>query len=613
MALRKRRVLRAPWWIIVAIFLVTAFVVGAVVRFAVVEENADHEAVAVETATAVSQELTRSLSRYYTPTVAAGGFLASMREQAAATGMSEQQALADTWPTYAEPLIEYLGPSLLDFQLAPEAIVTYSARPEVNKEALGHNLLVDDARRDQILAAIEDRGPIVAGPLDLLQGGRGLIIRQAVFLPDLAPFEERFVAATGDTTPYEWLDRVPDDFWGMATTVINFDAVADTLTERGFEGTRVGVFPVSTTGDLGESIWGDLPPDASFTDEEIVTLLDGSQWVVRVDIPPSPLSDYWPVLVIALIAAGLVIVLAEFAYRGNRRAKYGFAFSEAISQLTTRQAVLERTSAFLTEIYPGIRGRITSPEPHPCDIGIPVGSEDAAVGTSTTAALEWRVLQAAEVQCVIEVEADGPFHAAELNEIIALIRRILGASLAALGREGHLERRATVDHLTSVFNRSQLEPTFARLQEEADRSESWLVVAYLDIDDFKGVNDSLGHLFGDEVLTTLADALTRSLRATDAVVRLGGDEFIVLATVGNNFQAADLCRRIQQHATAQMTDLARGQRSISVSLGYVTLPGREPMALNDLMSSADAALYEAKASGGAHVREGRLQPQDSIR
>ena len=210
------------------------------------------------------------------------------------------------------------------------------------------------------------------------------------------------------------------------------------------------------------------------------------------------------------------------------------------------------------------------------------------------------------------VEA-GPFPPRELEEIFTLIQRILGASLAALGRQGQLERRAAIDHLTKVYNRTQLVPAFERIHAEAAATDSLLMVACLDIDDFKAVNDSYGHLFGDVVLERLAEQLTVSVRSTDAVVRLGGDEFVVFALVQHTEEAAHVSARLQRRATEALTTLTDGKRSISVSVGYVTAPGREPVSLDDLIKGADVALYEVKTSGGAHVREGTAQTVETIR
>lgn len=591
----------------------SAVIIFALVRTAMAQETVDHEALAAQTASGVSQEMTRSLSRAYTPTVAAEGFIASTRDAIATSGRSEQQALESGWPLYVAPMTEYLGDALLDFQLSPEAIVTYSARPEQNAAALGHNLLVDDERRESIIAAISSRGPIVAGPLDLIQGGRGLIIRQAVFLPGLEPFAARFARASGDTTDYPWLARIPDDFWGMASTVIDFDWLTRSLGELPTSGMRVGLYTVEPDGSAGEVLWGDLPRDAPSMAQQDVVLLDGSELLVRVDYPPKPWWNSWPLIVAGVAVTVVLLILTQIAYRAQRRNQLGFTFSESIRDLTTHEEVLEALSTFLSGIYPGIRGRITSPEPQHHVVSIPVSDESTEEDDDTRKHLQWRVTQSGELQCIIDIDERGPFRVGELQDIIRLVQRILGASLAALGREGHLERRVAVDHLTKVYNRTQLVPAFERLHDEAARSNSLLLVACLDIDDFKAVNDTRGHLFGDRVLQDLADTLMRSVRSSDAVVRFGGDEFVVLASVESYIQAADLCRRIQDRATTSLTSQAHGERTISVSLGYVTVAGREPANLESLLMQADSALYEVKESGGAHVREARPESRDSIR
>lgn len=612
----RRRALSTPWWIVALLLAVAVVTTALSLRVVMDQEDADHQTLGTAAASSVAQDLTRVLSRFYTPTVAAGGFVAGVLEQAGNTGTRPRAALDTTWAPFATPLVRDLGDALLDFQLAPEAIVTYSARPEENAAALGHNLLVDDARRAQIIEAIAARGPIVAGPLDLLQGGKGLIIRQAVFLPGLDPFAERFAEATGDDTDYPWMSQIPDDFWGMTTTVVDFDLLTQSIGQTEGDGLSIGVFTVADDGSVGEPIWGSLTAASAFTSEQELTLVDGSRWLVRVEVPTTPWMHFWPLLLIGLGMTIVFLVLARLAYRAQQRNRIGFTFSESISHLTTRRAVLERTSSFLTELYPGIRGRIISPEPHPETVPIPLHTMTAGEWGDEGSELQWRIVQSGEIQCVIDVEAGGPFHARELDEVIGLVRRILGASLSALNREGQLERRAAVDFLTEAYNRTQLVPVFERLRDDVARSEQWLMVACLDVDDFKGVNDSMGHLFGDEVLKTLTGTLQGSLRSGDAVVRFGGDEFVVMAAVRDPSQARDLCQRLQGQTTHALTLLADGQRSITVSLGFTVAPGREPASMERLLERADSALYAAKKAGGAHVQEDDRETRgtrDSIR
>ncbi len=608
---RRRRVLATPWWIVAGLLLLSIATTALSLRVVAAQNESDEESLATTAASSIAQDLTRTLSRFYTPTVVAEGFVGATIAETRESGRTADEALAGAWASFAAPLADNLGETLLDFQLAPEAIVTYSTRPEENAAALGHNLLIDDDRRDQIIEVIAARGPKFAGPLDLLQGGTGLIIRQAVFLPGLDPFAERFARATGDRTDYEWLDEIPEDFWGMTTTVIDFDGVMQVVGGGLSDDLLMGVFTMNPDGSVGDPVWGDLTAESPYVSEQEVTLVDGSRWLVRVDVPATPWQQYWPLLLIGLAMTLVFLGLARVAYRAHSRNRIGFTFSESISHLTTREAVLEQTSLFLAELYPGIRGRVSIPDQRPHVVTIPLGQE--WVASDGTHSLEWQIVQAGDVQCVIEIDSDGPFHQRELDEVIQLIRRILGTSLAALGRQGQLEHRAATDFLTEAYNRSQLVPVFEQVQSEARRTDRWVTVACLDIDDFKGVNDSLGHLFGDEVLRTLTVTLKSSLRSSDAVVRFGGDEFVVLASVPDPDHAGDLCERLQEQATHALTVLADGQRAITVSLGFTTVPGREPATVEDLLAQADAALYSAKEAGGAHVQKGHPVTQDRIR
>ena len=601
----RRRALKTPWWITASILAASALVTLGLIRFYATEDEASREVSALETASIIGQEFTRELSRFYTPTVSAEGFVAGVRNEIQGTDESEAATLGRAWPLYSAPVVQYLGGPLLDFQLAPEAIVTYSARPQENAAALGHNLLIDDNRRDQVVEAIAARGPIVAGPVNLLQGGRGLVIRQAVFLPGLRPFRERFAEASGDATAYPWLDRIPDDFWGMTTTVIDFDALSSDIGRFTSPGNRVGLFTTDPDGSLGEQVWGDLSADSAYTVEQDLVLLDGSRWKLRASAASTSWWTYWPVLAVMFLGTLILLIVVQLAYRGHRRNRIGYSFSEALSRTTSQHEVLAITSSLLSDLYPGIRGRITAPEPHAALVGIPI--DDEPPGQTGPAPLEWRVEQSGELQCTIGLERSSAFDPREVDEVISLTRRILGASLAALRREGRLERRAAVDALTMAFNRTQLVPAFERLRDEAALSDQWILLACIDIDDFKGVNDTFGHLVGDEALKTLTATLLGSLRVADAVVRFGGDEFVVMAAVQDESRAGDLCERIQRHASRSLSALSEGQRDITVSLGYVLVPALESVTVENALAAADAALYEAKAAGRARVRQGTLR------
>ena len=94
--------------------------------------------------------------------------------------------------------------------------------------------------------------------------------------------------------------------------------------------------------------------------------------------------------------------------------------------------------------------------------------------------------------------------------------------------EGQLQYLADHDSLTGLFNRRRFEEELTRELANAERYDSRLAVLAIDLDDFKYINDSLGHSVGDQLITRVGDALRVRLRRTDVLARLGGDEFAVI-------------------------------------------------------------------------------------
>lgn len=147
------------------------------------------------------------------------------------------------------------------------------------------------------------------------------------------------------------------------------------------------------------------------------------------------------------------------------------------------------------------------------------------------------------------------------------------------------------DPLTGLGNRTVLDE---RLEDEIVRARhdgGCLTLAVLDLDDFKAVNDTHGHLVGDEVLTCFAHAIERELRSTDIAVRLGGEEFVVVCLDTEANEATKVVERIRESFAASAT--ARG---VTFSAGLVELTERYADATS-LLDAADMALYRAKAEG----------------
>ena len=161
--------------------------------------------------------------------------------------------------------------------------------------------------------------------------------------------------------------------------------------------------------------------------------------------------------------------------------------------------------------------------------------------------------------------------------------------------EQALSHDATHDRLTGLPNRSLL---WEALRDQLARPEPAVAVLFVDLDDFKFVNDSFGHETGDELLLAVADRLTDAVRPHDLVTRFGGDEFVVVcADVRDATQAERIARRLVDALTPAFT-IAGREVSVSASMGLVlsTDPGLDP---ETVLRDADTALYQAKASGKA--------------
>ncbi len=167
--------------------------------------------------------------------------------------------------------------------------------------------------------------------------------------------------------------------------------------------------------------------------------------------------------------------------------------------------------------------------------------------------------------------------------------------------EDKLRHLAITDSLTRVFNRRHF---FALAQTELDRARRYnrdLSVILLDIDHFKNVNDSFGHLVGDQVLETLASYCKSNLRSFDVIGRYGGEEFIILLPETSLKRAAQIAERLRKQALEIHIQTSRGTPAITISLGVAGIQPGQTATLDQLISTADQALYRAKAEGRDQV------------
>lgn len=175
------------------------------------------------------------------------------------------------------------------------------------------------------------------------------------------------------------------------------------------------------------------------------------------------------------------------------------------------------------------------------------------------------------------------------------------AARQRLEQERKLSRLARRDVLTGLPNRLHLQRLLPRLIARAGRDESKLALLYIDLDHFKNINDSLGHGIGDRLLESIAQRLRGSVAADDLVVRMGGDEFVVVTAGLPNVGVVDsIATRIRSELT-QAVQIDGVPLSVAPSIGISVFPddGTTP---ETLLKHADIALYQAKDRGrGKHL------------
>ena len=157
--------------------------------------------------------------------------------------------------------------------------------------------------------------------------------------------------------------------------------------------------------------------------------------------------------------------------------------------------------------------------------------------------------------------------------------------------------------MTRLWNRLGIDTLLNREWEYAVRKDSSIAIVMVDLDNFKPINDTYGHLVGDEVLQSCSRLILSSLRSSDVVGRWGGDEFMVILPGADEEQAIMILQRIQEVITQEPVITSGGAIEISVSMGgIIVIPSEQQEPIEYWVGKADNELIKAKRSG-----KGRFQ------
>lgn len=217
-------------------------------------------------------------------------------------------------------------------------------------------------------------------------------------------------------------------------------------------------------------------------------------------------------------------------------------------------------------------------------LGVPLKSEQEVIGV-----------------LVVQSYAGNSHYEEADRDLLLFVSTQVAAAITHKTMQTRLEYMAQYDPLTSLPNRELFVDRLRVALARANRDQTLLILLFIDLDEFKSVNDTLGHAAGDILLQQVAERLKQGVRASDTVARFGGDEFVVLleGTIKRDY-VSHCAEKIRKIFNAPF-EIEQQPIQISPSIGVAVYPTHGE-SVDELMKSADQAMYSAKKQGGDRIQ-----------
>lgn len=179
------------------------------------------------------------------------------------------------------------------------------------------------------------------------------------------------------------------------------------------------------------------------------------------------------------------------------------------------------------------------------------------------------------------------------NELANKTRKLSKKNNELRKAKAKIEKVMRTDKLTKLANRRAFMEFLDKILAKSTRSEAPLSILMLDLDDFKDINDSYGHVVGDKVLRSVGKILAENTRRGDMAARFGGDEFTILLVETSAGEAVETAERLRREV--KNISISSLEKTLTLSLGITVSRGNE--SIEELLSRADEAMYKAKQAG----------------
>lgn len=194
-----------------------------------------------------------------------------------------------------------------------------------------------------------------------------------------------------------------------------------------------------------------------------------------------------------------------------------------------------------------------------------------------------------------------PFKLQELRVRLRSGRRLIELQDELLAARAMLQAKASHDSLTGLVNREEILSMLDTVLAKSERDGGCVSAVMVDIDHFKKINDTFGHLTGDVVLRITAQKMHALMRPSDSIGRYGGEEFLIILAECCDACAVTFAQRVCASIGGDLQDTPEGMIPVTISLGIASSCGNKRLDAHSLLKAADAALYKAKERGRNRV------------